>query len=234
MRLLLIPLISVAVLAAADPDPAAVVVATGVQTYRVKDLDALMAIAKRHGGTTGTAAGADDERLRQAIVAGLTAREALLGALSELPLSGPARDRFVLDLLDYRAEPTRAEAVSAPALPSPAAAEPVAAEGQTGAGGHIVALPALTLPRSIDGVVWVLQAEFALRFPDAAAADRAQASAPAVRDAVMDYLQQLPAAAFTVPDRAVMKRELGALIAVHCPEAAVDPLLIPALSAAPR
>jgi hypothetical protein len=142
MRILLIPLVSMALLAAAEPDPTAVVVATGVQTYRVKDLDALMAIARRHAGAT--LAGADDERLRQAIVASLTAREAFLGALAELPLSGPARDRFVLDLLDYRAERSASEPLpAAPAAPT-TPADPSAVAGQV-----VVALPALTLPLSL-------------------------------------------------------------------------------------
>jgi len=210
-----------AFMCAAEPDPAAAVVATGVQTYRVRDLDALIAIAKRQSGNTISAA--DEERVRQAIVAALSAREPLLAALAGLPMSGAARDRFTLDLLDYRAEPTAGLTVeSAPAVP------PIPS------GEVIIALPALALPRTIDGVVWVLQAEFALRFPDEAAAQRAQASAPKLRDAILDYLQTLSAAAFTVPDRVVVKRDLGKIIAKLSPESAAEPLLIPALSAAVR
>lgn len=221
MQYHLVLLACTAFLGAVETDPAAAVVATGVQTYRVRDLDALIAIAKRQSGNT--IAAADEDRLRQAIMAALTAREPLLGALAGLPMSGAARDRFMLDLLDYRAEPTAAATVEAApsVLPAPS-------------GEVVIALPALSLPRTIDGVVWVLQAEFALRFPDEAAAQRAQVLAPALRDAILDYLQGLSAAAFTIPDRVVVKRDLGKIIAKLSPGAAAEPLLIPALSAAVR
>ena len=146
---------------ATEPDPSAAVVASGSQVYRLRDVDALLAIARRHAGKEPI----DEARLRAAIVTALTAREPFLSALVALPLHGPARDRFVLDLLDYQGEPLAGTPPEASA-PTP---EPVANVTRA----VIVALPALTLPRTIAGTRWVLSAEFALRFADRTAANAA-------------------------------------------------------------
>jgi flagellar basal body-associated protein FliL len=129
-------------------------------------------------------------------------------------------------LLDYQAEPATSDPLAGGVTPPTDA--PV---GTIAVSPVIVALPPLSLPRTIEGTRWILSSEFALRFANRAAANAAEDSAAVIRDAIRGYLQSLPPAAFTTPDQAAMKRELGALLATVLPGFAAHDLLIPALDA---
>lgn len=111
-------------------DPSLHVEARGRMTYRTRDLDALMLVARRH---LGRALDEQEEReLRRTIADILVAREPLLPLIDALPteLEGQVRDHLVLDLLAYRPEPgpePEPEAEPAPVAATPDPAEQPAA-----------------------------------------------------------------------------------------------------------
>jgi hypothetical protein len=223
-------------------DPTAAVVAEGRFIYRQRDLDALVLIANRHA--KGKLGPAEQEQVRQSLVRALTAREPLLDALASLPsalASGPAHDALLLDLLDYQAEPAKpvvpAADKAAPAADKPvvdakaADAKPEAKAADAPADGEtIVSLPPLSLNRTCDGIgKRQLTLGIALLLPDAAAARRLEAKAPLIRDAIIGFLQQLPAAEFAEPDQAAMKKGLASAVIAKVPEFPAGGILIPQL-----
>jgi hypothetical protein len=214
---------------AAKPDPTAAVVAEGRFTYRQRDLDALMLIAQRHA--KNKLGRAEEERLRQALLQMLVAREPLLDAMAGLPtvFAGKTRDALVLDLLDYQGEPATAkDATAAP----PAGAPPAAAAAPTTAdnGPLLVRLPVLTLTRSLEGIgKRTLALGLALVFRDAAQAKALEAKAPVIQDAILGYVQRLPPAQFAEPDQVALKDGLIKTVIGKVPDFPVDGILIPQL-----
>ncbi len=220
---------------AAALDPTAAVVAEGRYTYRQRDLDALMQIAQRHA--RGKLGKADEEVLRQALLAGLTAREPLLEAIAMLPpgMTSHAREQLVLDLLAYQAEPAK---VAAPpsetgaAAPAPAhdAAKPSAAPAAPADGPVLIRLPPLTLNRTVEGAgKRQLVLGLALFFKDPALAKSLEAKAPLIQDAIIGYVQKLPSAQFVEPDQSLLKSGLARAVIAKVPEFPADGILIPQL-----
>lgn len=240
----------------ASPDPTAAVVAEGAFLYRQRDLDAFLAIARRHNGNK--LARAEEDQIRNALIAAFTAREALVRALSTLPasLDGPARDRLVLDLLDFQGEPlpsrplTPENAAPAPipdattaAAPQPAtpgattpatSEAPAAGATPTGAaaGPVIVRLPQLVLPRTFPDLgKRTLTMSLAFTFTDGALAERLKDQAPLIQDAILTYLHGLDADAFTKPSQPALKSGIDAAIRAKVPTFPADAVLIPELEA---
>ncbi len=220
-------------------DPTAAVVAEGRYTYHQRDLDALMQIAQRHA--RGKLGKADEEILRQALLAALTAREPLLETIAMLPptMTSHAREQLVLDLLAYQAEPAKltappsGEPGAAPA-PAPAdAAKPAAAPATTPIDGPVlIRLPPLTLNRTIEGgAKRQLVLGLALFFKDPALAKSLEAKAPLIQDAIIGYVQKLPSAQFVEPDQALLKSGLAKAVIAKIPEFPGDGILIPQLDA---
>lgn len=216
--------------AAVAPDPAQAVVAEGRQIYRQRDLDALLLVALRHARTREFASDgkaplvtkADEERLREVILAALTAREAFAGALAGLPAQIPAaaRDAIALDLLAWKAE------ANPQAKPGTFETPP--------AGPALVRLPPFTVTRAIDGQGRrQLTLGLAIAFPDAAAAKAAEGKAPVIQDAVLAALRELGPAVFLDPDHAELKQKLGAAVKAKLPDFPADGLLIPQLETGP-
>jgi hypothetical protein len=218
-------------------DPTAAVVAEGHFTYRQRDLDTLLLIAQRHA--RGKLSKADEERLRPLLLQALTAREALIDLLGGLPasLAGKGRDSFVLDLLEYQAEPTThlpgpGAGPGAPAAggaaPQFAAPAPAPADG----GAVLVRLPALSLTRTLEGIgKRQLVLGLALYFRDAALAKSLEAKAPLIQDAILGYVQHLPPAQFAEPDQLRLKDGLIKAVTARVPEFPSDGILIPQLDA---
>jgi flagellar basal body-associated protein FliL len=222
---------------AAALDPTAAVVAEGRYTYHQRDLDALMQIAQRHA--RGKLGKADEEVLRQALLAGLTAREPLLEAIAMLPpaMTSHAREQLVLDLLAYQAEPAKLAAPPSEAgatAPAPAdAAKPAAAPAAAPADGPVlIRLPPLTLNRTVEGAgKRQLVLGLALFFKDPALAKSLEAKAPLIQDAIIGYVQKLPSAQFVEPDQALLKSGLAKAVIAKVPEFPGDGILIPQLDA---
>ena len=216
-------------------DPTAAVVAEGRFIYRQRDLDALMLIAQRHA--KGKLGKNDEERLRQVLLHAMTAREGMVEALAALPLTGKAREDFALDLLDYQAEPNTRAAQPPPAAPSagdkPAAPSTAAATALTpDAGPVLIRLPPLTLVRTLDGLgKRQLTLGIALNLQNATLAKNLEAKAPLIQDAILTYVQRLPAAQFAEPDQVVLKDGLTKAVLGKVPEFPVDGILIPQLDA---
>jgi hypothetical protein len=231
----LLALITPFVLAAGDAataapvvDPTAAVVAEGRFTYRQRDVDALVAIARRHAGR-GWQSG-DDAATARMLATALPAREAFAAALGGLPasLTGPGRDAFVLDLLAYEADP----AVSAPAaMPAPAA--PAAPAVAPAAGPVIVRLPQPTLRRTIATSSRTLTVGVALLFPDQTTADRFQSRVEVFQDALIGALGALPDAQFQAPDHALLKDQVERAFRLRIPDLPPGAVLIPALETGP-
>jgi flagellar basal body-associated protein FliL len=219
--------------AAKQPDPTAAIVAEGKYVYRQRDLDALVLIATRHA--KARFGKAEEERLRQVLVGALIAREPLLDALADLPgaFTSAGREALVLDLLDYQAEPAKPPAAptsgevpgAAPAAPAPA---PTDANGPL-----LVRLPALTLSRTLPSIgKRQLSLTIALFFRDPTLAKKLQDQAPLVQDAILGYLQSLPAAQFAEPNQATLKDGITAAIIAKVAEFPPDAVLIPEMDAA--
>jgi flagellar basal body-associated protein FliL len=230
---------------APKPDPTSAIVAEGRQLYRQRDLDALVLIANRH--LKSKLAPSDEDELRQALIRILVAREPLVDALARLPpslASGKAHDALVLDLLDYQAEPAKPPATS-DAKPTDAKgaeakeAAPVdakAAPDKTAdaPGAVIVQLPPLVQTRTLDKVGRrQLSLQIALYFPDAATSRAFEAKAPLIRDAILGFIHQLPAADFAEPNQAAYKKGLLAAIVARLPDFPADGILIPELEVGP-
>jgi flagellar basal body-associated protein FliL len=218
-------------------DPTAAVVAEGRFIYRQRDLDALMQIAQRHA--KGRLGKNDEERLRQVLLHAMIAREGLVEALAALPLSGKAREDFALDLLDYQAEPSTRSAApaAAPATGEKAGSDkpaaPVAAPAPTAdAGPVLVRLPPLTLVRTLDGLgKRQLTLGIALNLQTPTLAKSLEAKAPLIQDAILTFVQRLPAAQFAEPDQVALKDGLTKAVIGKVPEFPVDGILIPQLDA---
>lgn len=206
----------------ATPDPTTAVVAEGRFIYRQRDLDALLMIAKRHA--RGAVPVTEQESLRLALLRLLTAREAFVDALSGLPPSytGKAREALVLDLVDYQAE--LAQRPAAPAAPGTAPVPTANAKDPV-----LVRLPPLTMHRVIKGQKRQLTLGLALYFRDAEQAQRLEAQAPLIQDAILAAAQKLADAQFTEPDQAALKDALVKAVLAKVPAFPVDGILIPQL-----
>jgi len=230
---------------ARQPDPTAAIVAEGKYLYRQRDVDALMLIAARHAKTKF--AKAEEERLREALTTALLAREPLMDALAALPggFSGPEREALVLDLLDFQAEPAKAPATPTPVNDPPVAGAAPAATSATPAPGAsaasavtatndgplLIRLPPLALTRSLPGVgKRTLSLTIALFFRDPAQAQKLQARAPLVQDAILSHVQALPPAQFVEPNQLTLKDGITAAIIAKVPDFPPDAVLIPELS----
>lgn len=213
-------------------DPTSAVVAEGrFFIYRQRDLDALVLIAQRHA--KGKLGKNDEERLRQALLHALTARESFQEALAAMPLTGKAREDLALDLLDYQAEPNPKATAPPPAAPGsgdkPTA--PAAAPAPE-TGPVLVRLPPLTLVRTLETLgKRQLTLGLALNLQTAALAKNLEAKAPLIQDAILTYIQRLPAAQFAEPDQVALKDGLTKAIIGKVPEFPVDGILIPQLDA---
>lgn len=238
-----------------SPDPSAAVVAEGTFLYRQRDLDAFLAIARRHNGRKLSRA--EEDQVRQALIVAFTAREDLARALTALPasLDGPARDRLVLDLLDFQGEPipprpltpenaAPAQEPAAPATGTPAPAPVPEAKPATAgdapagtvapdpASPVIVRLPQLVLPRTFPDLgKRTLTLSLAFTFTDGALAERLQNQAPLIQDAILTYLHGLDADAFTKPSQPALKAGIDAAIRAKVPTFPADAVLIPELEA---
>lgn len=209
----------------AAPDPTAAVVAEGRFIYRQRDLDALLMIAKRHA--RGQVPVTEQESLRLALVRLLTAREALVDALTGLPPSytGKAREALILDLVDYQAELARRPATAAPVAGVPAATAPAAGSRDP----VLVRLPPLTMHRVIKGQKRQVTLGLALYFSDPEQAGRLEAQAPLIQDAILATAQKLPDAQFSEPDQAALKESLLKAVQAKVPGFPADGILIPQL-----
>jgi len=114
---------------AAEPteriDPSLHVEARGEMTYRTRDLDALMLVARRYLGRPLDET--EERSLRRTLAQILVAGESLLPLLEALPaeFEGQVRDHLVLDLLAYRPGPgPEPEPIAATEAAPVAAAEP--------------------------------------------------------------------------------------------------------------
>lgn len=237
---------------ARQPDPTAAIVAEGKYLYRQRDIDALMLIAARHAKVKF--AKTEEDRLREALITALLAREPLMDALAALPggFSGPEREALVLDLLDFQAEPAKAPtapppaadaaSVATPAATAPASAPAASTVPTTNApattatndqGPLLIRLPALALTRSLPGVgKRTLSMTIALFFRDPAVAQKLQDRAPLVQDAILSYVQALPPAQFVEPNQLTLKDGITAAILAKVPDFPPDSVLIPELSSA--
>lgn len=218
------------------PDPTAAIVAEGRYVYRQRDVDALMLIAARHAKTRFGKA--EEDLVRQTLIAALLAREPLMDALAALPsaFSGPEREALLLDLLDYQAEPAKplaapaggdpsAAPVTTPVPPAPGAAPTNATPGT---GPLLVRLPPLTLTRTLPGVgKRQLSLTIALFFRDQAQAQKLQDRAPLVQDAILSHVQALPPAQFVEPNQLTLKDGITAAIIAKVPDFPPDAVLIP-------
>ncbi|HYE08458.1 MAG TPA: hypothetical protein VEL07_23320 [Planctomycetota bacterium] len=232
--------------AAPEPDPTAALVAQGRFVYRTRDIDALALIAARHAKRKLTRA--EEEQLRQALGQLVVAREPLMQALAYLPaLPGPARDQLLLDLIDYQAEPAGPPAAAGEPAANAPAAQPdggaaSAGPATTTAGGEVmVRLPPLSMTRALDQIGRrQLTVGLALYFPDPSLAQKLEAKAPLIQDAVLGHLNQLPPGEFAQPNHEELKLGLAAAISARVPEFPHDSVLItqldvedPAAAAAP-
>jgi flagellar basal body-associated protein FliL len=187
--------------------------------YRQRDVDALMLVAQRHAKVRF--GGADEERLRTAIIRLLIAREDFADAAAALPpaVAGPARDQLLLDILAYQA-PASGRA------PAPATA-PVALSAAAPAGPVLVRLPPLALTRDLPQLGRrTLTLAMALRFPDTALAQALEDQAPLLQDALLTAVQQLDPALFAQPDQQRIKDVLTAAARARVPTFPADGLLV--------
>lgn len=221
------------------PDPTTAIIAEGHFVYRQRDLDALVLIAQRHA--KGAIGKADEDRLRQALILLLSARESFVDALGALPpaISGRARDNLILDLVDYQAEVAKRPPQPAPAAtdkPVTKSAIPSSANSATNSDDTntpvIVRLPALTQTRSIEGLgKRQLSLTIALYFRDPALAKKLEAQAPLIQDAILGYIQKIPSTQFNEPDQAFLKDGISKAIAAKVPGFPSDGVLIPQVDA---
>ena len=222
------PPASSATIAPLAPDPTAAVIAEGVYLYRQRDLDALMLVAARH--QRQKLSRADEDQVRQALIQALTAREALLAALTVLPtaITDKARDELVLDLLDYQADraPLRSKAPTAAPVDAAAPAAPAANDN----GPVLVRLPNLSMTRTIAGQgKRQLVLGIALYFSDPAIGKALENRAPLVQDAILGHLNALPDRDFAEPNQLTLKEGLTAAVKSKVPEFPGDGILIPQL-----
>ena len=205
-------LLGTAPLAAADEDPQAQVLAEGAQRYRQRDIDSLLLIARRHLGRPFQ--GAEEQALRASLLAMLLAREQLLAEAAKLPPAYTAaqRDRLLLDVLDYQADPGTGVpgggAAGAPAAPAPSA---------------MLELPAIDMqrPKAADGAMARLQAKVALAVPSEAADDMRQ-KLLLVQDAVLAHLHGLDRAVFASLDLEGTRSAIRQGLAKAAPGPALD------------
>jgi len=235
------------------PDPTAAIVAESSNfRYRQRDLDALVAIAHRHAGTTLNRH--EEDQLRTAVLSALTVRESLREVLALLPssLTPQARDQLTLDLLDFEGEAVPPASTRPPALtpqnpnapdavPADAAATPVTAAAteapaatpapaSTSGDPILVRLPQLALPRTFPGIgKRTLVLGLAFNFSNEATATALQEQAPIIQDAILGYLHGLPVEAFTQPSQPALKQGIDAAIRSKIPTFPVDAVLIPEL-----
>ncbi len=216
-----------------QPDPTSAIVAQGRFVYRARDLEALTLIAARHAKRKFTRA--EEEQVRQALGQLVTAREPLLQALAYLPaLPGPARDQLLLDLIDYQAEPAAppagAEPLASARAMAPADATDASPTGPTPAtadGEVLVRLPPLSMTRTLDEIGRrQLTVGLVLYFADQALAQKLEAKAPLIQDAVLGHLNQLPLNEFVQPNHEALKLGLAAAISARVPEFPHDSVLI--------
>lgn len=215
---------------APSPDPTAAVVAEGQFLYRQRDLDALVLIAQRH--TRQKLSRLEEDQLRQALIAGLPAREPLLEIAERLPasLTGKARDQFLLDLLDYEAERVPPKPITPGDVPPASAAAPQPAPATTSSGPVLVRLPDLVLNRQLDGIgKRQLTLGLAFSFADAAVSKTFEAKAAILQDAILGYLHGLPANEFAEPNQITLKAGLTKAIQSKLADFPADAVLIPQL-----
>ena len=223
-----VPPATSATIAPLAPDPTAAVIAEGVYLYRQRDLDALMLVAARHHRQKLSRV--DEDQVRQALIQALTAREALLAALTVLPtaITDKARDALVLDLLDYQADraPLKSKAPTAAPVDAAAPAAPAANDD----GPVLVRLPNLTMTRTIAGQgKRQLVLGIALYFSDPAIGKALENRAPLVQDAILGHLNALPDRDFAEPNQLTLKEGLTAAVKSKVPEFPGDGILIPQL-----
>jgi flagellar basal body-associated protein FliL len=233
-----------------EPDPTAAIVAEGVYRYHQRDLDAFVALAKRHNGNQLTRA--EEDQIRHALVAAFPAREALNQALVLLPasLTSVARDRLVLDLLDYQADPVPPQALrpAAPAEVTPVTAgepavmgNPATTPATTPASNPttpaatpiLVRLPQLVLPRNLDGVGdRTMTIGIAFSFTSDQVAKKLEDQSPLIQDAILGYLHGLAPAEFAQPNQIDLKAGIDAAIRAKVPTFPANAILIPELDVA--
>jgi flagellar basal body-associated protein FliL len=229
---------------ARPPDPTAAIVAEGRYVYRQRDIDALMLIAARHA--KARFAKAEEDRVREVLVAALLAREPLMDALAALPsaFSAPEREALLLDLLDYQAEAAKAPPAPAPVDPATSAANTGATPANAGGaaaqpptappaqGPLLVRLPPLNLTRTLPGTgKRHLSLTIALFFRDQAQAQKLQDRAPLVQDAILSHIQNLSPAQFVEPNQLTLKDGITAAIIAKVPDFPPDAVLIPEMEA---
>jgi len=214
--------------APAAPDPTAAIVAEGQFRYRQRDLDAFLAIARRHAGNKLSRV--EEDQIRQAMIAAFTARESLVQALALLPsnLSPQARDQLALDLLDFQGEPLPPQPLRPPtAATTSATPAPTTAPS---AGPILVRLPQLALPRTLEGIgPRTLLLGLAFSFADEATATALQEQAPVIQDAILGYLHGLPPAEFAQPSQPALKEGLETAIRAKLPNFPANAVLVPEL-----
>jgi hypothetical protein len=182
-------------------DPGLHIEARAEQTYRSRDLDALLLVTRRH---LGRALEADEEHaLRRLLAQILVAREDLLPLLERLPpaLSPHARDELLLDLLAYRPEP-----VAEDPAPEPPAGTPEAA-AVAGEAGPLVDDQEGPLPPSTEGLA-----------PPSATAPTVAEPAPAAAPPVAEDLIPLPALQLSRRGRDGSDHRLAIVVALQLGE----------------
>ena len=208
--------------AAAAIDPTAAIVAQGRFLYRQRDVDALVAIARRHAGKAWS--GTDEGAAGAAIAGALRAREDFLAAIAALPpaLRGRARDALILDLLAYEADPAPTVAGTGP---TPAAVVPAVS------GPVLVRLPQPTVRRVLGGRPRTLAVGVALAFASESAAKALEAQAPVLQDALLAAVHALPDAQFTQPDHTAVKTAIDQALRLKVPALPAGSVLLAALEA---
>lgn len=226
-----------------EVDPTIAIVAEGQFVYFQRDLDAFLAIAKRHNNNNLSRA--EEDQLRRSFMVAFTAREPLLQAIAAMPQSLPAnvRDQIVLDLLDFQADPMppkpltptnaapQGDVAAATPQAGPAAVAAVAALAAPAAGPTLVRLPPLRLARSFTGKKGeqVLNLGLAFSFSDPALVTSLETQSPRIQDAILGYLHSLSFDEFTMPNQPAMKAGLEKAIQAQVPTFPTGAILIPEL-----
>ncbi len=98
------------------------------------------------------------------------------------------------------------------------------------AGPVIISLPPLQQTRTLDKLgKRQLSLQIALYFADAATARVFEPKAPLIRDAILGYVHELPAADFAEPDQVALKKGLVAAVTARVADFPADGILIPQL-----
>lgn len=195
----------------ASADPTATIIARGALDYQQRHVDALVSLAERHRGEPF------DEAERAAVgrilANALVSREALLHDLADLGISfadGPARDRLILDLLDFRRQEVER---SAPVSTT----DPV-----------VVELPPIrqAFQASSNHPDGVLILNLALRFADRGESRRFDDQVPVIQDAALNWITSLSGDDLTTPNPAAIKAALNAIASAAIPDLAQPPFLV--------